>query len=97
MWNSWASEKGLRCQRANRQGCKDWCPSLWNNGYYLQGLVGEIAEPDIPAHGHSVEQIEDAEDAASRLRERWEIGTDPIVDLTNVLEHRSVHVLAIDA
>lgn len=40
---------------------------------------------------------DEAEDAASRLRDNWDLGTDPIGSLTEVLEDHGVRVLLLDA
>lgn len=42
-----------------------------------------------------VERIEDAEQAAEALRERWEIGVDPIPLMAELLEERGVKVIAL--
>jgi Zn-dependent peptidase ImmA (M78 family)/DNA-binding XRE family transcriptional regulator len=43
-----------------------------------------------------VERIEDAEQAAEALRERWAIGVDPIPLMAELLEERGVKVIALD-
>ena len=43
-----------------------------------------------------VRRLADAETAAKAIRERWELGTDAISDLTSILENRLVHVLSIE-
>ena len=40
---------------------------------------------------------EDIERAAEKCREEWELGIDPVANVTDVLEAHSVHVLEVDA
>lgn len=39
--------------------------------------------------------IEDAEQAADQLRKCWDLGTDPIADMTSLVEHRGVRVVLV--
>jgi Zn-dependent peptidase ImmA (M78 family)/transcriptional regulator with XRE-family HTH domain len=43
-----------------------------------------------------VKSLEDAESAANYVRDVWDLGTDPIGNLTNVLEQRGVFVLTVE-
>jgi Zn-dependent peptidase ImmA (M78 family)/transcriptional regulator with XRE-family HTH domain len=43
-----------------------------------------------------VKSLEDAEDAANYVRKVWNLGTDPISNLTNVLEQQGVFVLTVE-
>jgi transcriptional regulator with XRE-family HTH domain len=51
---------------------------------------------DLPVHSYEVYCEADAEKAAESLRERWNLGVDPVADLTAVLEDHLVHVLVMD-
>lgn len=44
-----------------------------------------------------VGSLEEAEDAAMALRERWHLGTDPINNLTETLEDHGIRVLLVEA
>ncbi len=41
--------------------------------------------------------MEDAEQAANGLRKRWDLGVDPIVNVTSVLEAQLIHVVEIES
>lgn len=43
-----------------------------------------------------ISSIEEAETAARTIRQMWNLGTNPIANLTDILERRSVHVLPVD-
>jgi len=46
---------------------------------------------------HVVQSMDDAEAAAAALREAWDLGTDPIEDVTSILEDRGIRVGTLDA
>ena len=52
------------------------------------GLLTENTFGRVP-----VTTLDDAEHAATRLRRQWQLGTDPIANLTDLLERQNVHVL----
>lgn len=60
------------------------------------GLPGEASELDA-IEPVAIDQIDDADDAAQRLRDKWDIGGDPIPSMTALLEERRVRVLRIEA
>jgi len=51
---------------------------------------------DLPVHSYEIESEADAETAAEALRKRWNLGVDPVADLTAILEDHLVHVLEMD-
>ncbi len=63
----------------------------------LQQFVGQGLGADVPVRQFHVATLEDAELAAEQLRTRWELGHDPIANVTTMLEDRLVHVIEIDA
>lgn len=63
----------------------------------IQDLLGQLRDVDVPSKMWTVSSPEEAEEAADALRDVWELGRDPIANVTDVLEDRHVHVLSIDA
>ena len=53
----------------------------------LQNLLGLEAQP-LPVQKFELSNLEDAEIAAQNLRDLWELGEDPICNVTRVLEER---------
>lgn len=49
--------------------------------------------PVIPVQAWEITSLDEAEDAASRLRDQWSLGVDPIADVTATLEDHQVHVI----
>ncbi|MEB2288237.1 MAG: XRE family transcriptional regulator [Anaerolineae bacterium] len=80
---------GPRAQEAVRAQIQDWLEryllveSLWPEEVHVQMPQG------FP---HPVRMLDDAERAAAALREAWQMGSDPIVSLTELLEERGVNV-----
>ena len=64
---------------------------------HLQQLLGQDNEIPLPVQVFPIEKLEDTEAAATALRNQWQLGLDPIANVTDVLERHSVHVLEIDA
>jgi Zn-dependent peptidase ImmA (M78 family) len=46
---------------------------------------------------YPIHKIEEAEQAATGMRQEWKLGVDAIHDLTGILEDRLIHVLELDA
>ena len=59
---------------------------------FIQDLT-KSAPPPLCVQQFPVDSIEQAEEAANQLRERWNLGQDPIGNLTNTLENFFVHVI----
>lgn len=51
---------------------------------------------DLPVHAYEVKSAAEAEQAAEALRKTWNLGVDPVADLTAILEDHLVHVLEMD-
>lgn len=63
----------------------------------LQDLTGQLAAPDLPVLSLAINSVEEAENAADRLRKLWGLGSDPIANVVDTLESHSVEVVEIDA
>lgn len=63
----------------------------------VQDLLGQVRDIDLPIRHWNVRSLTDAENAAQELRDRWDLGGDPIANLTSTLEERHIYVISIDA
>jgi transcriptional regulator with XRE-family HTH domain len=63
----------------------------------LQARVGIAASAEIPVQGLRVDNLEQAEQAASQLRALWQLGLDPIANVVGTLEDQLVHVIRVRA
>ncbi|EFO78970.1 helix-turn-helix domain protein [Oscillochloris trichoides DG-6] len=63
----------------------------------LQRLIGFVDTEQLPIQSFRIESLEDAEQAAETMRERWQLGSAPIANVTAVLEDHTVQVVMLDA
>jgi Zn-dependent peptidase ImmA (M78 family)/DNA-binding XRE family transcriptional regulator len=63
----------------------------------LQDLLGQARDVNIPIRHWNVSSLQQAEQAADELRDLWDLGHDPIANVTRVLEDRHVYVIPVDA
>lgn len=63
----------------------------------LQQLLGQVEGISLPTQTFSIHDLEDTESAAIQLRDQWQLGLDPIANVTDILERHFVHVIEIDA
>jgi len=63
----------------------------------LQELTTTAAAFALEVHSMPASNLEDAEGAALKSRNIWNLGLDPIANLTDVLEDRLVHVIEVEA
>lgn len=63
----------------------------------LQELVQPEYTLSVPVHEFQVAALDDCEDAAQQVRERWQLGTDTVASVTGVLENHLVHVMEIES
>lgn len=62
----------------------------------LQDFCSGSIPFDLPVHHYVVKSEADAETAAEELRKTWNLGVDPVANLTAILEDHLVHVLEMD-
>ncbi len=64
---------------------------------HLQELIGQSDGSAMPIKSLTVEKVEDSEAAAEHLRELWNLGSDPILDIAATLENHFLSILEIEA
>lgn len=63
----------------------------------LERLLGLESNVNNPIRDWIVHDEEDVEEVARRLREAWQLGTDPLHNLTELLEDQGIKIIWIDA
>lgn len=63
----------------------------------LQELTQQFDGSDLPLQSLQVTKLEDADSAAKVLRDKWNLGFDPIASVVGMLEDHLIHVLEIEA
>jgi Zn-dependent peptidase ImmA (M78 family)/DNA-binding XRE family transcriptional regulator len=64
---------------------------------HVQDLLGQVRDIDLPVKHWNVTSPQDAENAAMELRRLWDLGRDPIANVTSTLEERHIYVISLDA
>lgn len=63
----------------------------------ILSFINDAKKNEIPVKEWKIKTLEDAEEAASSLRERWDLGMDPISSLVSTLESHWIQVIEIEA
>lgn len=92
-----AYRKGSRLLKREQQKIESFVVQALEERIRLQDLLTQINDIDVPVQGYTITCVEDVEQAAKALRERWDLGLDPIARVVDVLEGHYVHVLEIRA
>ena len=64
---------------------------------WLLDRIGVRNSLELPIQDVPVNNLNDAECAAKALRQKWDLGTDPISNLMDVLEDHLIHIIEVDA
>lgn len=63
----------------------------------LESMLGEASVFENPLENMAIQSEEKVEAAAEQVRERWQLGKDPIYNVVEFLENRGIKVLEINA
>ena len=89
--------KRARLGKKDQQRLESFVAELLEKRVLFQERIGERNSLELPIRALLVRNLDDAENAAITLRQRWNLGVDPIASLVDVLEDHFVHVLDVDA
>jgi transcriptional regulator with XRE-family HTH domain len=92
-----AYRKSAYLLEKDRQVLKSSIEEALENRVKIMDLVGQSDASKIPIGAFPVDCIEDAEDAAEKIREKWQLGSDPIHNVTATLEENSICVMSVEA
>ena len=92
-----AYRKSAYLLEKDRQVLKSSIEEALENRVQVMGLVGRSDASKIPIKAFPVDRIEDAEEAAEKMREKWQLGLDPIHNVTATLEENSICVMSVEA
>lgn len=67
------------------------------NRVEILDLLGQVHGAKMPIQAFHVENMEDTEKSAENLREYWDLGLEPIINVTEMLENRNICVINVDA
>lgn len=92
-----AYRKGAGLRKKEQSQVENLVERVLEERVRLQELTGEGGSFSLPIRKFAVASVEDAEKAATALRERWKLGDAPIASVVGTLEDHLVHVIEIDA
>ncbi len=92
-----AYRKRARLGKKEQKRIQSFVSEALERRVWLLDRIGEGNRLNLPIQELWVKSVDDAERAASAIREKWNLGVAPIANLVNVLEDHFIHIVQIDA
>ena len=92
-----AFRKRATLSKKNQEQLESFVAEMLEQRVLLQDRIGELYSLELPIQDVPVNSLDDAECAAEALRQEWDLGTDPISNLVDVLEDHLIHIFEVDA
>lgn len=92
-----AYRKKSRLPKREQERVESLVQQTLEDRFRVQELLNQVQDSAIPVQSMPVRNLEDAEKAAEKLRTQWNLGSDAISSVTDVLEDHYVHVIEIEA
>ncbi len=92
-----AYRKGSKLGKRKQEQVQNMVKRELEDRLHIQDLLGQVRDIDLPIRHWNVRSPNDAENAAQELRTLWDLGGDPIANVTSTLEEHHVYVISIDA
>lgn len=88
--------KRARFGKKAQEAIKEQALEYFERYREVEELLGEVREFDGKLPGKPLKNADEAEKAADTLRDRWQLGRDPLPNLVELLESRGIKVYEID-
>ena len=92
-----AYRKRARLGKKEQERLESFVAEVLEQRVSFQKRMGECNSLELPIQGTPVHELDDAEQAALTLRQKWNLGTAPIASLVGVLEDHFIHIIEVDA
>lgn len=92
-----AYRKSAYLLEKDRRVLKSSIEEALENRVQVMDLVGQSDASKIPIKEFQIDRIEDVEEAAEKMREKWQLGLDPLHNVTATLEENSICVMSVEA
>ena len=92
-----AYRKHARLGKKEQERLQSFVAEVLEKRVLLLERMGERKILELPIQNFSVHKLKDAEQAAFALRQRWNLGIDPVANLVGVLEDHFIHIIEVDA
>ena len=90
-----AYRKGSGLSQKEQLNVESLVSSKLEDRIKIQDLLYGSAKPNLPVKHYKINSVDDVESASVDLRKKWELGLDPISNITQLLENNFVHVMSI--
>lgn len=102
------SEPSIKCEfiayrkrsglgKRKQEQIENLVSTLIEERIYLQELIQQKMDWDVPIKEIQINSIEDVESAAEQIRQKFTLGSDPITSVTDILENHFIHIIKIKA
>ena len=92
-----AYRKRARLGKKEQEQLQGFVAEVLEKRVLLQERIGERNSLELPIQDVPVRKLDDAEQAALALRQKWDLGIDPVANLVGVLEDHFIHIIEVDA
>ena len=92
-----AYRKRARLGKKEQERLESFVAEALEQRVWLQERIGERNSLELRILDVPVRKLDDAEHAALALRQKWNLGIDPIANLVDVLEDHFIHIIEVDA
>lgn len=89
--------KTSKLSKGEQNRIENLCQVALEERIRLLDMLGEYDGTEPLPGRIEVNNVEEAEEAAVELRDRWGLGKDPIPSMITLLENKQIHVIEIDA
>ena len=92
-----AYRKRARLGKKEQERIQSFVAEALEKRVWLLDRIGEHNTLNLPIRVFPVSSLDDAEEAATALREKWNLGVGPITNLVHVLEGHFIHIIRVEA
>ena len=92
-----AYRKRARLGKKEQEHIQSFVAEALEKRVWLLDRIGERNSLNLAIRVFPVNSLDDAEEAATALREKWNLGVGPITNLVNELEGHFIHIIRVEA
>ena len=91
-----AYRKRARLSKKEQARLESFVAEMLEKRVSMQERIGELDHLELPIQDVPVNSLDAAEGAAIALRQKWDLGADPISNLVDMLEDHLIHIIEVD-
>lgn len=86
-----------KVSKMEKDAIEERAKAIFERYFELEDILGIDEKPDYFSDANIIKDAGDAEEAAKKLREQWNLGYDPIPDVVEMLEDKGYKVIEVEA